>query len=273
MTVPRKTAMISKMVSILTWPRVLLCAFLLLACSSVNASMGESLASPRYNFYFKISGHVKNLSVTNTPINTVQPVCEVLKKKNVTAYSYKQWHYVGIAGKVCGAAVCGLILLYLTDIFSMGFVFLLWIVFFFLGIGLSHDWDSVSVALSTLLAPGIILTKYSPRARKVVTVVCLMLLVLSLGAIGVINRNGFLYLDDYAYPEYLVSSTSTNIVVVHEKMELPYDKYGKHMKKILFRDGRLMGVSPNELATLLQEQAEEISRFRQEEPLQNRVER
>jgi hypothetical protein len=241
---------------------------LALACSSAEATSISYPLSPRNNLGRILYYPVKNLSVTNTPVNTVLPVCEVLKKKNATAYSYKQWYYEGIAIKVCIGAVCGLVLLFLTDIFSMGFVFLLWIVFFFLGIGLSHDWDSVSVALSTLLAPGIILTKYSPRARKVVTVVCLMLLVLSLGAIGVINRNGFLYLDDYAYPEYLVSSTSTNIVVVHEKMDLPYDRYGKYMKKIILRDSRISTVRIDELATLLHAQAEEIRRFRQAEQSQ-----
>jgi len=223
------------------------------------------LSSPSFNLPFKIAEQVRYLSVTNTPINTVQPVCEVLKKKNVTRYCYKQWHYVGIAVKVCGGAVCGLVILFLSDIFSMGFAFCLWSVFFLLGIGLSHDWDSVSVALSTLLAGGIVLTKYSPRARKVVAGICLMLLVVSFLAFKLINLNGLSYLDDYAYPDYLVSSTSTNIVIVHEKMELPYRR---SYKNLLFRDGRMTHVGTNELAVLLQAQAEEIRLFRQANPPQ-----
>jgi hypothetical protein len=223
------------------------------------------LSSPSYNLQFKIANQVRNLSVTNTPVNTVQPVCEVLKKKNVTAYSYKQWHYLGIVKKVCAGAICGLVLLHLTDIFSMGFVFFLYLLFFILILGLNHDWDSVFAALSTLLAGGIILTKYSPKAKKAVAVVCLVVLVLSLCVIGVFNRDGVSYLDDYSYPEYLVSSTSTNIVVVHEKMELPYSR---SYKKLLFREGRMTYLSTNELATLLQAQAEEVRLFRQANPPQ-----
>lgn len=220
-------------------------------------------SSPNRNLSI-ISYEAKQLSVTNTPVNTLSPVCEVLKKKNVTAYSYKQWHYVGIAVKVCIWAACALGVLYLTQIFSRGMTFCIWILIFISYAGLDHD-IGIEAVFQNLLAVCIIFTKNFPRATKLVAGVSLAILVVSLGAIGVINRNGFLYLDDYAYPEYLVSSTSTNIVVVHEKMDLPYDKYGKHMKKIIFRDGPISMVTTNELATLLQAQAEEIRRFRQTE--------
>jgi len=92
-----------------------------------------------------------------------------------------------------------------------------------------------------------------------------MLLVVSFLAFKLINLNGLSYLDDYAYPDYLVSSTSTNIVIVHEKMELPYRR---SYKNLLFRDGRMTHVGTNELAVLLQAQAEEIRLFRQANPPQ-----
>jgi hypothetical protein len=257
------------MISTLTLPRGLLCAFLLLACSSVEATSISYPLSPRNNLGRIIVYQAKNLSVTNTPINTVQPVCEVLKKKNVTAYSYKQWHYAGIAVKVCIWAASALGVIFLTLAFSKGMSFFLWLLFFFSQSALNHDPGSafVKFVLPNLLVGGIILTKDFPKARKAVAGVCLAVLVVSLGAIGLINLNGFSYVDDYSYPEYLVSSTSTNRVIIHEKMELPYgSKYGK---QILFRYGGIRTVRTNELARLLQAQAEEIRMFKQGKTLKN----
>jgi len=224
--------------------------------------MGNAF-SPSLNISI-ISRQTKYLSVTNTPVNTVQPVCEVLKKENVTRYSYKQWHFAGLAGKVCAAAVCALITLFLTEFLSVGFIFCLWLLHSFLSFGLIHEtgaWGWIPI----LVPPGFILTKHFPKTKKAVTVVCLVILALSLGALGLINRDGFSYLDDYSYPEYLVSSTSTNIVVVHEKINLPYSR---SYKKLLFSDGRMTYVRANELSTLLQAQAEEIRLFRQANPPQ-----
>jgi hypothetical protein len=241
----------------------ILCAFLLLAGSSAEATSISYPLSPRNNLGRIISYQVKHLSVTNTPVNTVQPVSEVLKKKNVTAYSHKQWHYAGIAVKVCGWAACAVGVLFLTLIFSKGMTFCIWILLFLSHAGLMLYSGSVfeTLVLPNLLAVFIIFTKDFPRANKVVAGVGLATFVVSLGVIGIINLNGLSYVDDYAYPEYLVSSTSTNTVVIHEKMELPYgSRYGK---QILFRYGGIRTVRTNELATLLQAQAEEIRVFRQ----------
>ncbi len=220
-------------------------------------------SSPSLNLSI-ISRQTQYLSVTNTPVNTVQPVCEVLKKENHTRYSYKQWFFSGLAGKVCYGAVCVLITLFLTDFLSVGFIFCLWFLHSFLSFGFIHEtgaWGWIPI----LVPPGFILTKHFPKTKKAVAVVCLIILALSLGALGLINRDGLSYLDDYSYPEYLVSSTSKNIVVVHEKIDLPYSR---SYKKLLFREGRMTYLSTNELATLLQAQAEEIRLFRQANPPQ-----
>jgi hypothetical protein len=241
--------------------RILCCLFLLLACSSAEASMAD-LSSPSYNLPFKIADQVRYLSVTNTPINTVQPVCEVLKKKNVTRYSYKQFYFSRLSGGACAISAFFLVVLLLTHSFlriSMGMSFFLLGLYFLSSFVSIHETGGAPLII-IVIAAGLVLTRDCPRVGKVLTLLCLVTLVVSFLAFKLINRNGFSYLDDYLYPEYLVSSTSTNIVVVHEKMELPYRR---SYKNLLFRDGRMTHVSTNELATLLQAQADEIRKFRQ----------
>jgi hypothetical protein len=217
------------------------------------------LSSPSYNLQLKIANQVRNLSVTNTPINTVQPVCEVFKKENVTRYSYKQFYFSRLSGGACGISAFFLVVLLLTHSFlriSMGMAFFL--------LGLMLLSTLLDPAPGTLIvfgiAAGLVLTRDCPRVGKVLTLLCLVTFVVSFLAFQLINRNGFSYLDDYSYPEYLVSSTSTNIVVVHEKIDLPYSR---SYKRILLREGRIKFVSTNELATLLHAQAEDIRLFRQ----------
>jgi hypothetical protein len=247
------------MVSILTWPRVLLFAFLLLACSSAEASMGFP-SSPNRNLSI-ISYEAKQLSVTNTPVNTLSPVCEVLKKKSVTRYSYKQWYYLNLAMDFLIASIWVFIALFITHIFSMGMAIILWILLFLGTIATIHEAGALGW-ITLLVSFCIIPTTNFPKVRKVVAGVGLVTLIVSFLAVTLIDRNQLTYVNDYSFPEYLVSSTSTNIVVIHEKIDLPY---ARSSKWLVYRDGRMTRMRTNELARLLQAQAGEISRFRQAE--------
>jgi len=218
-------------------------------------------SSPSLNLSI-ISYHTKHLSVTNTPVNNVHSGCEVLKKENVTRYSYKQFYFSALSGGACVISAFFLVVLLLTHSFlriSMGKAF------FLLGLMVLLSFGSILLTgpaplIVIGIAAGLVLTRDCPRVGKVLILFCLVTLVVSFLAFQLINRNGFSYLDDYSYPEYLVSSTSTNIVVIHEKIDLPYSR---SYKRILLREGRIRLVSTNELATLLQAQAEEIRLFRQ----------
>lgn len=211
------------MLNNLTLPRGLLCAFLLLACSSVEASISLSVPSQRNIVIFLQYAQVP--AVTNSPVNTWAPACEVLKEKKVEGCSNKQSHYfngilfIGLFGPV-----------------------------FFLGV-LAIAYAGSSKKLS--------------RRDKAIIGIAATVIVLALVGFNLVGLNRFAYMDDYSFPEYLVSSTSTNIVVVHEKMDVSHNKMFKSSRKILFIDRRIEFVSTNELAILLHAQAEEIRRFRQ----------
>lgn len=201
----------------------ILCAFLLLSCSSAEASISLSVPSQRNIVNFLQYAPVQ--SVTNSPVNTWFPACEVLKEKKVEGHSNKQSHYfngilfIGLFGPV-----------------------------FFLGV-LAIAYSGSSKRLS--------------RWDKAIIGIAATVFILALVGFKLVGLNRFAYMDDYSFPEYLVSSISTNIVVVHEKMDVSYKKMFKSKRRILFIDRRIEFVSTNELATLLQAQAEEIRRFKQ----------
>jgi hypothetical protein len=241
----------------------ILCAFLLLAGSSAEASISYPF-SPSRNLSI-IYNEAQHLSVTNTPVNTLQPVCNVLKEKKVTGYSFKQWYVLGLSTKVFGASVFFLIVLLLTHTFlriSMGMALFL-LAFFFVSSFVTIFNTGPFPFIIIGIAAGIVMTRDYPRVGKVLMGLCLATLVVSFLAMKRVNLKTFSYMDDYSFPEYLVSSTSTNRVIIHEKMELPYGKYGNVRKELLYRDGRRSFVRPHQLTALLQAQAEEIRMFKQ----------
>lgn len=212
------------MISNLTLPRGLFCAFLLLAGSSAEASI--SLSVPSQRNIVKFGRYALVQSVTNSPVSTWAPACEVLKEKKVEGRSNKQAHLFN-----------GIILIGLFG------------PIFFLGV-LAIAYSGSSKRLS--------------RWDKAIIGIAATVFILALVGLKLVGLNRFAYMDDYSFPEYLVSSTSTNIVVVHEKMDVSYKKMFKSSRSILFRDRRIrFSVSTNELATLLQAQAEEIRMFKQ----------
>jgi len=201
----------------------ILCAFLLLACSSAEAT-SISLSVPSQRNITKFLQYEQVQAVTNSPVNTWAPACEVLKEKKVEGRSNKQSHYfngilfIGLFGPV-----------------------------FFLGV-LAIAYSGSSKKLS--------------RWDKAIIGIAATVTILALVGFNLVGLNRFAYMDDYSFPEYLVFSTSTNIVVVHEKMDVSHKKMFKSRRRILFRDRRIEFVSTNKLATLLQAQAEEIRRFK-----------
>lgn len=207
----------------------ILCAFLLLACSSAEASISLSVPSQRNITKFLQYEQVQ--AVTNSPVNTWAPACEVLKEKKVEGRSNKQAHlfsgiiFIGLFGPI-----------------------------FFLGV-LAIAYSGSSKRLS--------------RWDKAIIGIAATVFILALVGFKLVGLNRFAYMDDYSFPEYLVSSISTNIVVVHEKMDVSYKKMFKSRRSILFRDRSMRIVSTNELATLLQAQAEEIRMFKQATTLKN----
>jgi len=248
--------------------RILCCLFLLLSCSSAEATSIAHFDPTLHNIH-RFSQYSKVQSETNAFVSSWAPARDFLRENKLEGCSTKQFHLTGIFTVMFVGAIFFLVVLCLTLVLSKGMVFLLWILYFIWGYALSYEqYLFMKFVLSTMLVIGVILTKDFPRVRKAVAGICLMVLVVSLGARRLINPSGFSYIDDYSFPEYLVSSTSTNIVVVHEKMDLPYAKYGRYRKQILFRNGRMTSVRTNELATLLQAQAEEIRLFRQANPPQ-----
>jgi hypothetical protein len=248
------------MISNLTLSRGLLCAFLLLASSSAEASISR-FDPTRYNIR-SFSQYSKVHSDTNSAVSSWAPVRDYLKETKVAGCSKKQWYFKRNLSNVFVGSMFFLVVLALTLIFSKGMVFFLWILLCLPSISIIHETEPWWLFM-ILSLPCIILTKDFPRARKGLAVICLAALVVAFLAMKLIDLNRFAYMDDYSFPEYLVSSTSTNIVVVHEKMDLPYDKYGKYRKQLLFKNGRITTVRTNELGTLLQEQAEEIRMFKQ----------
>ncbi len=217
------------MICNLTLPKGLLCAFLLLASSSAEASISLSVPSQRNIVKFLQYAPVQ--SVTNSPVNTWVPACEVLKEKKVEGRSNKQAHLFN-----------GIILIGLFG------------PIFFLGV-LAIAYSGSSKRLS--------------RWDKAIIGIAATVFILALVGFKLVGLNRFAYMDDYSFPEYLVSSISTNIVVVHEKMDVSYKKMFKSRRSILFRDRSMRIVSTNELATLLLAQAEEIRMFKQATTLKN----
>jgi hypothetical protein len=266
MTAPRKTALISKMVSILTWPRVLLFAFLLLACSSAEAtSLTDNSRKNIYNF----SKYAQSQSTTNSLINTWAPACEFLKGKQIEGCSAKQSHLkLVFVATLCGGLFFLGLLIAICFTSSKGEAILACFIYIiFLGsLGLTaFPLLVLSVLFTTIMAPVVILTKNYIGVHKVLSGIAVVIIIVGMVGVKFADVHRFAYLEDYSFPEYFVASTSTNIVVVHEKIDLPYKRIFKSRKSIIFRDGRIASVSTNELATLLRARAEEIRRFRQAE--------
>jgi hypothetical protein len=207
--------------------RILCCLFLLLSCSSAEASI--SLLAPSQRNIGKFSQYAQVQSVTNSPVNTWAPACAVLKEKKIEGFSNKQAHLKGI-----------LILVFCGPLFFL--------------VVLAIAYSGSSKRLS--------------RWDKALIGITATVIILSLVGLKLVGLNRYAYINDYSFPEYLVSSTSTNIIVVHEKIDLPYKKFDRTRRALIFRDHRITSVRTDELATLLQAQAEEIRLFRQANPPQ-----
>jgi hypothetical protein len=238
--------------------------FLALACSSTEAtSLTDNARKNIYNF----SKYAQSQSATNSLVNTWAPACEFLKEKQIEGCSAKQSHLkLVFVATLCG----GLFLLGL--LIAIGFsssksetILTCFVYIACLGVlGLSVvPLLFLSVIFTAITAPILILIKKYPGVHTVLGGIALMICIVGIVGIKFVDVHRYAYLEDYSFPEFLVSSTSTNIVVVHEKIDLPYKKFDR--RGLIFRDLRITWVSTNELATLLQAQAEEIRRFRQAE--------
>lgn len=207
-------------------------------------------------------------SVTNSPVITWAPACEVLKEKKVEGRSNKQayqelllvnvvvgilWIF-GVLGVTYSSASKGKAVLnclvYLTIIGGLAFFTYPPIL-------------GLSALLAIVVAPLVILAMDNPLMNRIIRGISVVIFIAALVGWKLVGSDRFAYLDDYSFPEYLTSSTSTNIVVVHEKIDLPHKNVYKSINAILYRDRRIRTVSTNELAALLQAQAEEIHLFRQ----------
>lgn len=61
---------------------------------------------------------------------------------------------------------------------------------------------------------------------------------------------GYAYLDDYEFPVYSPSNSATNVIVVHERLDLRPREY----KVVLFVNGRKAAIKRGELEALLEKQ-------------------
>jgi hypothetical protein len=94
------------------------------------------------------------------------------------------------------------------------------------------------------------------KVSLLLTLTLISLILASVVLIGRVTSDKYQYLSDYTYPEYLRVSSSSNIVLIHERLDLR-----PRRKSVLFKDGRVMSLGEEELDEFLQIQETEVNNY------------
>jgi len=241
--------------------QLLLTICIFLPVVSVNASMGYPDVV-RQNM-IQIRSYARYQSVTNSPVNTWTPVCEVMKQNCSKKLSARQDTLGRLFSSMSVSCVFFLFVLVLTHSYmrvSTGMAWFLWLLLFAYSVLTYLDWDWWVPSI-LLLSAGLIISRNIVAIGRWFAGVITLLLLVSLSAALLLDKKGFSYLDDYSYPEYLTLSSSTNIVVIHEKIDLRYRERRHRRRVVLFKDGRMPYITTESLVEILQAQANEIAAY------------
>jgi len=234
--------------------------FLIVPIALANASIGRPDVV-RSNIRI-FNNYSANLSQTNSLIASWEPLSNAIREEGRRGRtSAKQWHFsinLGTAIACCFIMLFTLLLTHGVRI-SQGFALTLWLFLFIPFLGMSHesDWQGWVVVLSPTI---IIALRNEKIGTKLASLIILVAILLGISLL-IITRNKFEYLNDYSFPEFLTTSSLTNIVV-HEKIDLPYrlNRYGR--KWVVFEGDRIeRRISEEDLLRLLDIQAIEVTNY------------